>query len=69
MCVCVCVCVCVFMCVSNIHTLCSSSPLFMAPLFSLLPRDVELRLVGNHLTGSFDAADAVGCPTNPVAGC
>lgn len=43
--------------------------LFMAPLFSLLPRDVELRLVGNPLTGSFDAADAVGRPTNPDAGC
>lgn len=43
--------------------------LLVAPLFSLLPRDEELRLVGNPLTGSFEAAGAAGRPTDPDAGC
>lgn len=43
--------------------------LVVAPLFSLLPRDEELRLVGNPLTGSFDAVGAAGRPTDPDGGC
>lgn len=43
--------------------------LLVAPLFSLLPRDEELRLVGNPLTGSFDAAGAAGRPADPDGGC
>lgn len=38
-----------------------------APLFSLLPSDEALRLVGNPFTGSFEAA--AGRPDDPDAGC
>lgn len=46
----------------------SSSPLLVVPLFSLLPRDEELRLVGNPLTGSLDVV-AADRPTDLDAGC
>lgn len=44
-------------------------PLLVAPLFSLLPSDEELRLVGNPLTGSLDVLGAAGRPTDHDAGC
>lgn len=38
----------------------------VTPLFSLLPSEEELRLVGNPLTGSFEAVvGAAGRPTDP----
>lgn len=40
--------------------------LLAPPLFSLLPNEEELRLVGNPLTGSFEAAvGAAGRPADP----
>lgn len=40
--------------------------LLTPPLFSLLPSEEELRLVGNPLTGSFEAAVGVaGRPADP----
>lgn len=45
------------------------TPLVMALLFSLCSGLEKLRLVLNPLTGSFDAAAAPGCPTEPEAGC
>lgn len=43
--------------------------LLVAPLFSLLPSDEELRLVGNPLTGSFEVGVVAGRPAEPDAGC
>lgn len=43
--------------------------LFVAPLFTVHPVDVEFRIVGNPLTGSFDAAIEVDLPHDPTAGC
>lgn len=43
--------------------------LLVAPLFSMFPSAEELRLVGNPLTGSFEAVGGVGRPTDPNAGC
>lgn len=48
------------------HAHFSTSPLVKVPLFSLLPGVVTLRIVGNPLTGSFDAASR---DTDPNGGC